>query len=114
MDRGIGIGGHARAGLLSRPDGDCSHNSPGSPGTSRSSGAGRTGECEVDPNSGSSLAVKGAFVVATDDLDHRATDPGTHYPSDHLHFGTAGTLELGRRLAEKMPATTAAAPAPAK
>jgi hypothetical protein len=46
--------------------------------------------------------VKGAFVVATDDLDHRANDPGTRYPNDQVHFGTARTFELGRRLADKM------------
>ncbi len=62
----------------------------------------RAGERDVDQDSGSPLATPGAFVVATDDLDHRATDPGTRYPNDHLHFGTAGMLELGRRMAEKM------------
>ena len=71
------------------------------------------GERDVDQDSGSALATRGAFVVATDDLDHRATDPGTRYPNDHLHFGTAGTLELGRRMAEKMHAAFALAkPAP--
>ena len=73
----------------------------------------RAGERDVDQDSGSALATRGAFVVATDDLDHRATDPGTRYPNDHLHFGTAGTLELGRRMAEKMHAAFALAkPAP--
>ena len=62
----------------------------------------RAGEKAVDHDSGSPLAVKGAFVVETDDLSQRADDPGTPYPKDHLHFGTAGTLELGRRLADKM------------
>lgn len=69
----------------------------------------RAGERDVDQDSGSPLATRGAFVVATDDLDHRATDPGTRYPNDHLHFGTAGTFELGRRMAEKMHAVLAPA-----
>jgi hypothetical protein len=48
--------------------------------------------------------VKGAFVVETDDLSQRADDANTKYPKDHVHFGTAGTYELGRRMAEKMAA----------
>ena len=64
----------------------------------------RKGEHDVDQNSGSPLAVKGAFVVETDDLSQRANDANTRYPTDHVHFGTAGTLELGRRMAEKMAA----------
>ena len=62
----------------------------------------RQGEKEVDEDSGAALAVKGAFVVATDDLSQRADDRNTRYPKDHVHFGTAGTLELGRRMADKM------------
>jgi hypothetical protein len=62
----------------------------------------RQGEKEVDQDSGAALAVKGAFVVATDDLSQRADDRNTRYPGDHVHFGTAGTLELGRRMADKM------------
>jgi hypothetical protein len=62
----------------------------------------RQGEKEVDQASGSALAVKGAFVVATDDLSQRADDRNTRYPKDHGHFGTAGTLELGRRMANKL------------
>jgi hypothetical protein len=64
----------------------------------------RKGEKDVDQNSGSPLAVKGAFVVETDDLSQRADDANTRYPADHVHFGTAGTLELGRRMADKMAA----------
>jgi hypothetical protein len=64
----------------------------------------RQGEKEVDQNSSSPLAMKGAFVVQTDDLSQRADDANTKYPKDHVHFGTAGTLELGRRLAERMAA----------
>lgn len=62
----------------------------------------RQGEKEVDQDSGAALAVKGAFVVGTDDLSQRADDRNTRYPKDHVHFGTAGMLELGRRMAEKM------------
>jgi hypothetical protein len=62
----------------------------------------RKGEKYVDQDSGSPLAVKGAFVVETDDLSQRANDANTRYPTDHVHFGTPGTLELGRRMAEKM------------
>lgn len=64
----------------------------------------RKGEKEVDQNSASPLAMNGAFVVETDDLSQRADDAHTRYPKDHVHFGTAGTLELGRRMAEKMAA----------
>lgn len=62
----------------------------------------REGEKEVDQDSGAALAVKGAFVVATDDLSQRADDRNTRYPKDHVHFGTAGMLELGRRMADEM------------
>jgi len=68
----------------------------------------RKGEKDVDQDSGSPPAVKGAFVVETDDLSHRAADANTKYPGDHVHFGTAGTLELGRRMAEKISAKLAA------
>jgi hypothetical protein len=62
----------------------------------------RQGEADVDQDSGSPLAVTGAFVVVTDDLELRAMDPGTPYPSDLVHFGTAGQLELGGRMATKV------------
>ncbi len=68
----------------------------------------RQGEKDVDQNSGSPLAVKGAFVVETDDLSQRADDANTKYPKDHGHFGTAGTLELGKRMADKMAAAASA------
>ena len=60
----------------------------------------RKAQREVAQNSGSPLAVHGAFVVETYDLDHRADDPNTPYPKDHIHFGTKGILALGRRMAE--------------
>lgn len=68
----------------------------------------RKGQKDVDQDSGLPLAVKGAFVVETDDLSQRADDPHTPLPNDHNHFGTAGTLGLGRRMAEKMAAALAA------
>jgi hypothetical protein len=68
----------------------------------------RAGQKAVNEASGGPLSVKRAAVVATDDLEQRWQDPGTPYPKDHLHFGTAGTLELGRRMAVKMAAEQAA------
>jgi hypothetical protein len=62
----------------------------------------RQAQKDVDQDSGSPLAVKGALVVKTDDLSQRANDRNTKYPDDHLHFGTAGTLELGRRMADRI------------
>ena len=62
----------------------------------------RKAEKDIDQNSGAPLALKGAFVVETDDLSQRANDANTKYPTDHVHFGTAGTFELGCRMAEKM------------
>jgi lysophospholipase L1-like esterase len=70
----------------------------------------RQGEKEVDQNSGTVSAVKGAFVVATDDLSQRADDRNTRHPKDHVHFGTAGAMELGRRMAEKMAGQAGRAP----
>ena len=64
----------------------------------------RKGQKDVNQDSGTSLAVKRAFVVETDDLSQRADDPNSPLPKDRNHFGTAGTLELGRRMAEKMAA----------
>ena len=83
------------------------------PGTYPGRDAVRRAEHDLDENSGSPLAVKGARVVATADLGHRADDPHTRYPKDHLHFGTLGMLELGRRMADRLAAPAAArAPTP--
>jgi hypothetical protein len=71
----------------------------------------RAGEKAVDQDSGDALSVRGAFVVNTDDLSQRANDPNTPYPQDHLHFGTAGMLELGRRMADRMQAALGTLPA---
>jgi hypothetical protein len=62
----------------------------------------RQGQANVDQNSGNALAVKSAFVVLTDDLELRANDPNSCYTSDLIHFGSAGQLELGKRMATKM------------
>jgi hypothetical protein len=44
-------------------------------------------------------ATRSAFVIPTDDLSLRANDPGTPYPSDKVHCGTQGPLDLGARMA---------------
>jgi lysophospholipase L1-like esterase len=62
----------------------------------------RQAEANVDQDSGNALAVRAAFVIPTDDLEQRAADPNSPLPNDHIHFGTAGQLELGRRMAEKV------------
>jgi hypothetical protein len=62
----------------------------------------RQAEHDLDQASGSPLAVRNAYVVPTNDLSQRAEDKDTPLPGDHVHFGSAGTLELGRRYAEKM------------
>lgn len=41
-------------------------------------------------------------MVTTDDLSLRANDPNTCYPNDKTHFGSAGQLELGKRMATKV------------
>ena len=74
----------------------------------------RQAQRDLDQNSGSPLAVRGALVVPTDDLSHRATDANTKYPNDHVHFGTAGALELGRRMADRVYAVLATPQVPAK
>lgn len=62
----------------------------------------RRAQKELDETSRSARAVKGAYVVETDDLQQRAADKDTPYPTDHLHFGTAGTWNIGVRLADKV------------
>jgi len=32
----------------------------------------------------------------------RANDPGTCYPTDKIHFGTQGQLDLGKLMADKV------------
>lgn len=62
----------------------------------------RKAQHDIAQKSKTSLSVKGAILVETDDLNHRADDPNSPYPKDHIHFGSMGTLELGIRMAEAM------------
>jgi len=62
----------------------------------------RKAQHDVAAKSKTSLSVKKAILVETDDLNHRADDPNTPYPKDHIHFGTMGILTLGIRMAEAM------------
>ncbi len=62
----------------------------------------RLGQREVAWNSGGPLAVRGAYLVHTNDLEQRAEDPHTPLPTDHLHFGTFGQMDLGRLMADTM------------
>ncbi len=62
----------------------------------------RTAQGAIDQDSGSPFAVKRAFTVFTDDLNHRADDPNTTDARDYVHIGSAGQWELGRRMAETM------------
>jgi hypothetical protein len=60
---------------------------------------------DTDQNSGSPRAVRGAFIVNTDDLPRRKDDPGTPYPADDEHIGTPGMLTEGQRMAEALHAS---------
>ncbi|TNF43285.1 MAG: hypothetical protein EP310_04745 [Bacteroidetes bacterium] len=62
----------------------------------------REAQKNVDQNSDHKLAVKGAFVVETDDLPLRSDEPDSPYPDDKVHFNTFGILELGKRFANKI------------
>ncbi|NOR75897.1 MAG: hypothetical protein GQ525_12135 [Draconibacterium sp.] len=62
----------------------------------------RTAQKNVDQNSGHKLALKGAFVIETNDLPLRCNEPNSPYPEDKVHFNTSGILELGKRFAEKI------------
>jgi hypothetical protein len=64
---------------------------------------------DLDQNSGSPRAVRGAFMVQTDDLPRRKDDPGTPYPNDEEHVGTPGMLTEGTRMAETLNAHPPAA-----
>ncbi len=57
---------------------------------------------DIDQNSGSVLAVKGAYEVRTDDLGYRAQDAGMtpSLANDWVHIGTRGQLEMGKRMAD--------------
>ena len=62
----------------------------------------RTSQKNVDHGSGHPIAVKGAFVVETDDLPLRCDEPNSPYPNDSVHFNTYGIIELGNRFARKI------------
>ena len=62
----------------------------------------RKGQADVDQDSGSTLATRAAFVVSGDTFSLRANDVGTCYPSDKIHFGTQGQLDLGKVMADKV------------
>mgnify|MGYP001826136019 CR=1 FL=1 len=62
----------------------------------------RSAQRHVDQGSGHPLALKGAFVLETDDLPLRCDEPDSPYPDDRVHFNTFGILELGNRFAEKI------------
>lgn len=47
----------------------------------------------------SPLSVKNAFIVDCDDLQMRRNDYKTQFPTDDVHLGTFGLLELGDRFA---------------
>ena len=62
----------------------------------------RTAQGAIDQDSGSNWAVKNAFTVFTDDLLFLDPHSDPSKPKDTVHFGTFGTWELGRRMAETM------------
>ena len=62
----------------------------------------RIAQKNLDHYSGHPLALKGAFVIETDDLPLRCDEPNSPYPNDKVHFNTFGVLELGKRFAEKI------------
>lgn len=62
----------------------------------------RAAQKHVDQGSGHPMALKGAFVVETDDLPLRCDEPDSPYPNDSVHFNTYGIIELGNRFAGKI------------
>lgn len=60
----------------------------------------RKAQHDVAQKSKTALSVKRAILIETDDLSHRADDPNSPHPNDHIHFGSLGILELGWRMAE--------------
>jgi len=62
----------------------------------------RSSQKHVDQGSGHPMALKGAFVVETDDLPLRCDEPNSPYPNDSVHFNTYGIIELGNRFARKI------------
>lgn len=62
----------------------------------------REAQRNIDANSGNTASVEKAFVVETDDLPLRSTEPNSPHPEDVVHFNTLGMLELGKRYAIKI------------
>ncbi|HWA10659.1 MAG TPA: sialate O-acetylesterase [Opitutaceae bacterium] len=62
----------------------------------------RQAQRDLAESSKSGHAVRGAVMIDTDDLSRRAEDPGTPYPKDQEHIGSAGMLTLGMRMADAM------------
>jgi hypothetical protein len=62
----------------------------------------RAAQKHVDQGSGHPMALKGAFVVETDDLPMRCDEQYSPYPNDSVHFNTYGIIELGNRFAGKI------------
>lgn len=60
----------------------------------------RNAQIEVSEASCSELSVRNAFLVEGDDLQMRRQDYHTPFPSDDVHLGTFGILELGERFAK--------------
>ncbi len=60
----------------------------------------RNAQIAVSEASCSPLSVKNAFLVEGDDLQMRRTDYRTPFPTDDVHLGTFGLLELGERFAK--------------
>ena len=52
--------------------------------------------------SGWGIGTSVALTLETDDLELRAADPNSCLSSDEVHSGTAGQLELGKRMATKV------------
>jgi hypothetical protein len=61
----------------------------------------RDAQKNIDQNSGHKLAVKGAFVVETDDLPLRCDEPDSPYPDDKVHFQYHWSSGAGRTFCEQ-------------
>lgn len=60
----------------------------------------REGQYKVSEASESPLSVKDALLIEGDDLQMRYNDYLTPYPTDDVHLGTFGILNLGERFAK--------------
>jgi hypothetical protein len=68
----------------------------------------RRAQRDVDGNSGTKYSKPNAYVVWTEDLQVRKDDPWrpSNVTTDVVHFGTAGNLGLGLRMADTMTAVS--------